>query len=492
MKKSIAILFLSILTAFSTFFSSCENLVNDEVESTSQKGKINYVNISEVPFLIPTIQKFNPDYAFLSDPSKPSNKETLNLNLDLNSILEYIGSDGRKTYSIKILHEFNDYDDKYLENLHVFKENEEYKSFILKFNSLDDTKPFDENTFTGDAEIYDLEHELQSISNYEDGILRCNKIINGPWHIWIHNGTIDVWNDGSGDEGGDESNTNTNEFVFLATAPPAPGENGGGGAMSTNLDVMLFLNDLTEEQLSIVQQFPELITYLEENNASQESKQLILQLLNFFQNYSTSTVYSNWLAQHLDTAKSILNYITLNNYSEESITEANQTINAIINNQNIEEPIKKGLVPPSCEAFEFSPLGTANWQVAATKNIVALIGYYDIGTGEYNIASVIFPQPIYFGIPKNSPSNGGLISSGKASNLTAKALNTAIQRAKLYFISTQASSSQVQAKLWEYIRDEMANGAYVKGGSASFTPPNGYTGNIKDYESYWFFEDDCD
>ncbi len=307
MKKCIAILSLSILTAFSTFFSSCENLVNDEVESTSQKGKINYVNISEVPFLIPTIQKFNPDYAFLSDPSKPSNKETLNLNLDLNSILEYIGLDGRKTYSIKILHEFNDYEDKYLENLHVFKENEEYKSFILKFNSLDDTKPFDENTFTGDAEIYDLEHELQSISNYEDGILRCNKIINGPWHIWIHNGTIDVWYDESYNQGDVDLSSYSNEFVFLATAPPAPGENGGGGAMSTNLDVMLFLNELTEEQLNIVQNYPQIVTYLEQYNASEESQNTILGLLNYILNHDKSQ-------ESFDLVGNLINSSIINNF----------------------------------------------------------------------------------------------------------------------------------------------------------------------------------
>ncbi|WPO80783.1 hypothetical protein [Flavobacterium sp. KACC 22761] len=47
--------------------------------------------------------------------------------------------------------------------------------------------------------------------------------------------------------------------------------------------------------------------------------------------------------------------------------------------------------PPSCRAFEYSNV-TSNWQTAATKNIVALIGYYDVATGEYNVASVLYPQ----------------------------------------------------------------------------------------------------
>lgn len=66
------------------------------------------------------------------------------------------------------------------------------------------------------------------------------------------------------------------------------------------------------------------------------------------------------------------------------------------------------------------------------------------------------------------------------------------KRTKVYFYATNASSSQVQAKLWEYIRDEMANGTYITGGRASFMPPSGFNGSINDYESYWFLEDDCD
>ncbi|WPO80784.1 hypothetical protein [Flavobacterium sp. KACC 22761] len=94
-------------------------------------------------------------------------------------------------------------------------------------------------------------------------------------------------------------------------------------------------------------------------------------------------------------------------------------------------------------------------------------------------------------MPINSASNGGYISSGRAAELTALALNTAISRAKYYFLSTRASSSQVQAKLWEYIRDEMANGAHIVGGRASFTPPLNFKGQTIDYKSYWFLSDNC-
>lgn len=148
-------------------------------------------------------------------------------------------------------------------------------------------------------------------------------------------------------------------------------------------------------------------------------------------------------------------------------------------------------LPPSCQAFDYSNVANANWQAAATKNIVAIIGFYDIATGEFKTAPILFPQPIYFEMPIYSPSNGGYISPGKAAELTAEAIGAAIGRAKYYFSFTNASTSQVQAKLWEYIRDEMNNGSHIIGGKASFTPPLGFNGGIKDYESYWFLPDDC-
>lgn len=97
----------------------------------------------------------------------------------------------------------------------------------------------------------------------------------------------------------------------------------------------------------------------------------------------------------------------------------------------IDEDVLTGETPPSCRAFEYSNV-TSNWQASATKNIVALIGYYDVATGDYNTASVLFPQPIYFEMPINSASNGGYISSGRAAELTALAVKTAINRAKYY------------------------------------------------------------
>lgn len=122
---------------------------------------------------------------------------------------------------------------------------------------------------------------------------------------------------------------------------------------------------------------------------------------------------------------------------------------------------------------------------------MALIGYYDLATGEFNTVPVLFTQPIYFEMPINSTSNGGYLSPGRAAELTALAIATAISRAKYYFLSTNASSSQVRAKLWEYIRDEMTNGTHITGGKASFTPPLGFKGEIKDFEAYWFLPDNC-
>ena len=185
------------------------------------------------------------------------------------------------------------------------------------------------------------------------------------------------------------------------------------------------------------------------------------------------------LSQWID----INDFLQTNGCSEDAQQEVIEEI--------LEEAIKNAIIPPSCESFEYTNVNS-NWQAAATKNIVALIGYYDAATGEFNTANILFAQPIYFEAPKYSEANGGYISPGRAAELTSKAVFLAIRRAKAYFLATNASESQVRAKLWEYIRDEMANGTYIVGGRASFTPPYGFTGNIIDYQSYWFFEDNCD
>jgi hypothetical protein len=80
-------------------FTGCEA----EKNFANENGKINYVKINEVPFLIPIIQQFNHSYDYLSNPSlNDNNSKILNLNLDLENIVEYVYANGLKNYSVNI------------------------------------------------------------------------------------------------------------------------------------------------------------------------------------------------------------------------------------------------------------------------------------------------------------------------------------------------------------------------------------------------------
>jgi hypothetical protein len=209
--------------------SGCEKDLYEE-QIKSEKGKINYVKIDDVPFLIPSIQKFNKDYKFLSYPSEARNKDALNLNLDLEHILEYVKENGLKTYSIVIKKEFTEYENKYFENLHIFEKDGAYQNVIFKYDTTDDTKKFEKDTFTGDLEIYDVNYVYQGVIQYENGTQKCIKMAVGCINVWWFTsiGEIWIWYEclpGAGvDEpetgGGNGSDSGSTPGGTLPTAPP--------------------------------------------------------------------------------------------------------------------------------------------------------------------------------------------------------------------------------------------------------------------------------
>lgn len=148
-------------------------------------------------------------------------------------------------------------------------------------------------------------------------------------------------------------------------------------------------------------------------------------------------------------------------------------------------------LPPSCKSFKFSQDSNGLTQTAAVKNVSFRVRFVDPATGKTKTSDVVFRQPIYFSTPRFHSEYGNL-TTGEGANRAAKALLSAHSRATAYFLATEATESQVRARLWEYIRDEMRNGAYMSGGSASFTPPlGGFQGTVNQYQTTVFFLDDC-
>lgn len=241
-KQRIKQLLLLITTCFfiGISFSSCEKELYEDAIHESPKGTINNVNINDVPFLIPSVEKFNKDYSFLSDPLKVknTNKDGENLNLNLEQIIEYVQANGLKSYSIAIKKEFGINDDLYFENLTIYEKEGEYKSFIFKYNQEDDTQKFDLNTFSGSLDVYDINYGLLQTINMIEGRKACVKINNGDWHIVIYpNGVITVYNSSTGFSDSTDPYFGSNPGTENGSSPGggnSPGTSGPSGSNPTN------------------------------------------------------------------------------------------------------------------------------------------------------------------------------------------------------------------------------------------------------------------
>lgn len=143
--------------------SSCEkDLYENSIQETS-KDKVNYVNIDVVPFLVPSIQKFNKNYSYLSRTSKSADNLNINdLNLNLNEILEYVKENGVKSYSIKILNKLDSNEKIYFENLHIAKFNGTYETFVLRWIPDNPNVELNLNTFTGKVLCFDIDYDLKN------------------------------------------------------------------------------------------------------------------------------------------------------------------------------------------------------------------------------------------------------------------------------------------------------------------------------------------
>ena len=224
---------------FALLLSSCERDLYEEPLATSKsEKKITYVPIEKVPFLMPTIIEYNKNYTNFSRNSNEFSGKYENLDLDLDKIL-MLEKNGDTTYSIRIKKEFLSSEDKYFDNLNILKpQNEEYKSFIMRYNSLDDLKEFDIKSFTGRVEKLDILYNPEIILDLENGVNKCQKyVIGGCWHVWIwDNGEVDVWNDCESGSSGSSSSGGGPDGPGGPRGPGGPGgpggSEGGGGSPS--------------------------------------------------------------------------------------------------------------------------------------------------------------------------------------------------------------------------------------------------------------------
>lgn len=164
---------LILLTLFFTF-SSCEkDLYEEAIQGKMQQnddkkieGKINYVTINDVPFLKPNVQKFKSNNLTLA---KSSGNKDSKVDLDLEHIIEYDGTNDFKSYSIPIINNSIENNDYYFENLHVIKNGNKYETFIVRYNPNDDLKEFNFKNFTGKMEFFNDKKKSKKIVRFENG-----------------------------------------------------------------------------------------------------------------------------------------------------------------------------------------------------------------------------------------------------------------------------------------------------------------------------------
>ncbi|HLP62937.1 hypothetical protein [Flavobacterium sp.] len=91
----------------------------------------------------------------------------------------------------------------------------------------------------------------------------------------------------------------TPNYSYLAPPSSFLGSSivGGGTSLTDNLNVLYFLYSLTEEQYNVIAENPQMVTYLEQNEASQESRDLILSMINLISYRGGTFVFDDTINQ---------------------------------------------------------------------------------------------------------------------------------------------------------------------------------------------------
>lgn len=166
-----------------------------------------------------------------------------------------------------------------------------------------------------------------------------------------------------------------------------------------------FVYSLTPESFAILNANPQLTNYLLANNCSSQSVEEVTNIIQAVQQYQVE------FGVNPETQEVVDDF--LDSIFDDSVNP--DTIDAL--------PLD---VPPSCESFNFTQVGTANWQRAAVKNIhfnIVLLS----PNGVFVSHAISYPNPILFGGPKTLTVGNTPISPGLAATLSARALSRAMK-----------------------------------------------------------------
>ena len=368
MNKIIKKIVLMCVSVSIMIFSSCEKeIIEIKSNDVNLTGKTHFVSINDVPFLFPSIEKFNADYNFLSNPSLKRRDGVQDLNLELSKIVEYAADNGCDSYSIPIKNELDINQDYYFENLNVTKLGDQFQPFITRFTASNQEK-FSLTTFSGKIEILDLNKTLITTLPFENGQLKIPPVFvprdfendsstgggagtgNGPggFITWVlnqlgysvlwstmNNSWMIVSNGNSSSSGGINPNSNNNGSnlgnislfpngtqTWSTPNSSSPNTNGGNGGSFT-----------------IVPNPP---TWIEDNTLADQIN-LIIQRL------QPSANASRWLKNPLNSqfAQEIYDYMYQNPNINNSDTFVKQAIERMILNPNLRINLKQSVKSPA-------------------------------------------------------------------------------------------------------------------------------------------------
>ena len=153
------------------------------------------------------------------------------------------------------------------------------------------------------------------------------------------------------------------------------------------------------------------------------------------------------------------------------------------NDTNTEEDLVEEN-PPSCESFNYSQVGTTDWQCAAVIGVHELFTIFNWECIGYDWG--IFHQPLYFQLPVNSTFP---LASGLTATNSAAFLHEAFKAFDVWYKNNgcTATHTAMEQQLLEYIKDEFEE----QGGNVTLTPPMGFTGEPTPYKISWFGYGNC-
>lgn len=155
---------INFLIVFSAIFLiSCEKDFSENNLEEANKpttGTTKMVSIDDVPYLNSGINNFK---------SRMTSKGIEDYVLDLDHIIEFLDSNGYKSYSIAIIENFGNTEDYYFKNLNLILIDGDWKPLISKYNPEDDAKKINFSVYTGRIELFDIDKEGGNIIYFENG-----------------------------------------------------------------------------------------------------------------------------------------------------------------------------------------------------------------------------------------------------------------------------------------------------------------------------------